>query len=376
MMNNLICQECPNGCSLVFEWKDDTHALIAGNQCSRGVGYAGRILRREKNVTLLAKEKTPAVSEATLKSIALSWGIQLSRVRYDISVQGSPERTVFRVVLEDNVKNLFVLEQLLIKSLTVKRNIAKVLELLSQRQLACIRPYLVSVKGDFVVKHKSSFWQMAPFVPGVELDRRTYMHDKWRGPVLAGFLIELREKSKEIPFLDMKKIFSLKDYVYRLAGHVKMYHDADKGEIPFVMDFLEKEFMPSYAKLPVSFCHGDYHPMNIIWSKDKMNTVIDWEFLGYKSEIYDLANLVGCIGVEDPLALSGELVRSFIAKIKKAQMISDVSWTYFLEFIVALRFAWLSEWMRRRDQEMIALEMDYMRLLIDRKTLLREHWDL
>ena len=107
-----------------------------------------------------------------------------------------------------------------------------------------------------------------------------------------------------------------------------------------------------------------------------MNTVIDWEFLGYKSEIYDLANLVGCIGVEDPLALSGELVRSFIAKIKKAQMISDVSWTYFLEFIVALRFAWLSEWMRRRDHEMIALEMDYMRLLIDHKALLREHWDL
>jgi len=41
----------------------------------------------------------------------------------------------------------------------------------------------------------------------------------------------------------------------------------------------------------VAFCHGDYHPMNIIWSADDIKCVIDWEFSEYKSEIYDAANI-------------------------------------------------------------------------------------
>jgi homoserine kinase type II len=45
-----------------------------------------------------------------------------------------------------------------------------------------------------------------------------------------------------------------------------------------------------------------------------------------------------------------------------------------VEFIVALRFAWLSEWLRRKDSEMIGLELDYMRLLIDNKNSLQKAW--
>jgi homoserine kinase type II len=376
MMNNLICQECPNGCNLSLEWKDQTHALIVGNKCARGVGYAGRILRQDQKVYVASKEKTPAVSETTIKDIVRSWGIALSKLRYDIPVQGSPERSVFRVVFEDDAKNLFVLEQLFLKTLAAKRNIAKTLELLAQRKLEFIRPYKNSLQGEAIVKYKSGFWQIADFVPGVELNRTTYMFEKWRGVLLAKFLIDLREKSKDLPFFHTKKTFSLKDYVYRLAGHVKMYKPSLQEEIVPVMDFLEKELMPSYDKFPISFCHGDYHPMNIIWSKNDINCVIDWEFLGYKSEIYDMANLIGCIGIENPLALQGELVQNFIAEIKKAQIISGTGWRYLLEFIIALRFAWLSEWLRRHDEEMITLEMDYMRLLMENKKILYKAWGL
>jgi homoserine kinase type II len=215
-----------------------------------------------------------------------------------------------------------------------------------------------------------------PFVSGVELDRAAYMYEEWRGPVLAKFLIELRDRSQDMSLFDPKKSFSLKDYIYRLVGHIKTYKTSVKDEITSVVDFLEKEFMLFYEKIPVSFCHGDYHPMNIIWSKDDIQCVIDWEFLGYKSEIYDIANLMGCIGVEDPSALTGELVKSFIVGIKEAQVISDVSWKYLGEFIVALRFAWLSEWLRRHDEEMITLELDYMRLLMENKRALHESWKL
>jgi homoserine kinase type II len=60
--------------------------------------------------------------------------------------------------------------------------------------------------------------------------------------------------------------------------------------------------------------------------------------------------------------------------MKKAKIISKTSWMYLLEFIVALRFAWLAEWLRRKDTEMISLELDYMQLLIDNKNVLQKTW--
>ena len=215
---------------------------------------------------------------------------------------------------------------------------------------------------------------MIPFAPGVTLDREKYMYEKWRGPVLANFLIKLRRKSLDLPFLDPSKAFSLKDYVYKLIREINLYNKDINNDIKDVADFLEKDFMSVYEKLPVAFCHGDYHPMNIIWSADDIKCVIDWEFSGYKSEIYDAANLIGCVGVEDPQSLTGDLIKSFIADMKRSEIISKISWKYLVEFIIALRFAWLSEWLRRKDTEMIRLELDYMRLLIENKSSLQKTW--
>jgi homoserine kinase type II len=60
--------------------------------------------------------------------------------------------------------------------------------------------------------------------------------------------------------------------------------------------------------------------------------------------------------------------------MKKTGIISKTSWKYLVEFIIALRFAWLSEWLRRRDTEMISMELDYMRLLIENKSSLQKAW--
>jgi homoserine kinase type II len=162
--------------------------------------------------------------------------------------------------------------------------------------------------------------------------------------------------------------------VYKLISEINLYNKDIIDEIENIKCFLEKDFMPAYEKLPVAFCHGDYHPLNIIWSADDIISVIDWEFSGYKSELYDAANLIGCVGVEDPQSLTGDLVKSFIAGLKKADIISNISWTYLVEFITALRFAWLSEWLRQKDTEMIRLELDYMRLLIVNKRSLQKAW--
>lgn len=73
--------------------------------------------------------------------------------------------------------------------------------------------------------------------------------------------------------------------------------------------------------LSYAFCHGDLHPLNVIWMHDKIHAVIDWEFAGFKPDIYDAANLVGCAGIENPEGLSMPMVTAFLQSIRKADMI-------------------------------------------------------
>ena len=373
-MGNLICQECPNGCNLVLEWEDEKNVFIVGNKCASGIVYAARVIHKNKKAQVHAREETPLFSRETLKAVAGLWQVRLKKLHHSIPVQGSPERSVFRVVLEDNSGKYFLLEQILPKSLEHKKQIARLLDFLAKKNLARVQPYLADEKGDHIIKHKNNFWQMIPFERGVTLDREKYMYEEWRGPALAGFLIELRRKSKNPPFFDSRKVFSLKNYMYKLIREINLYNKDIHARVKDIACFLEKNFMSAYEKLPAAFCHGDYHPMNVIWSAYDIKCVIDWEFSGVKREVYDMANLIGCVGVEDPQSLTGELVKSFISDIKAAKILSKTSWKYLVEFIVALRFAWLSEWLRRKDTEMIGLELDYMRLLIDNKNSLQKAW--
>jgi len=43
--------------------------------------------------------------------------------------------------------------------------------------------------------------------------------------------------------------------------------------------------------------------------------------------------------------------------------------------IIAIRFGWLSEWLRNQDTEMIELETVYMNLLMENADTLIDLWD-
>jgi homoserine kinase type II len=134
--------------------------------------------------------------------------------------------------------------------------------------------------------------------------------------------------------------------------------------------------MKVHDTLPVAFCHGDYHPLNIIWQDNEIEAVIDWEFCGLKPDIYDCANLIGCIGMEHPSGLVDGLALSFIHDMQRSSIISAQSWEMFAEFVLALRFAWLAEWLRKKDREMIDLEETYMNLLMDNMEILKSAWHI
>ena len=217
---------------------------------------------------------------------------------------------------------------------------------------------------------------MVPFVEGVALQRPDYVSDGWRGRSLADFLCSLRSSSGEIPGFSPARPFSLPEFIRGFMEKLQR-HDPDiHGHVKPVFAFLEKALFPAHDALPVAFCHGDYHPLNVIWASRGIAAVIDWEFLGYKHELYDAANLVGCIGMELPKGLTGELVLSFLRRLFRAGYITPQGSTHLFELVLAQRFAWLSEWLHKSDREMVDLECVYISLIHDNRDVLRRAWGL
>jgi homoserine kinase type II len=307
---------------------------------------------------------------------AAEWNLQIKNIRRDINIQGSPERCELRFVIECKNDRLYLIESVFNTDVNHKLKIISCLDFLYENGLSGINPYICSANNGYIINCDNRFWQLSSFLECEALNRPEYVFDKWRGKVLADFLIESGKISQGIPFFTGSAPFSIIDYIYKLISQIEKNDPEVIINIEPALRFLEKKFMKAHDMLPLSFCHGDFHPLNVIWSKNSIKAVIDWEFLGIKPRIYDAANLIGCIGIEDPEALTGELAYDFIAALKEAGLISGISREFFPEFVIALRFAWLSEWLRHDDHEMIKLETVYLNLLTDNYDMLKNAWEI
>jgi len=372
---DLICLSCPNGCRLTIAVRDDHWLELEGNGSEMGLAYVRSFFVDGKCV-VAAREPAVVRDDGRLAEIAAAWGISVRAVRRRLIPPGSPDRTLFRTVVEDAGGARFVLEEISASARYEKMRIIRSLDFLSGRGLAGITPYRADAEGTHIHARDGGVWQLVPFVDGVPLDRDRYLHEGWRAAHLSRFLIALKEASRGLPFFSVEERFSIAAFIRTLLSRIERHAPALAPRVGPAIAFLEQGFMGIPDSLPAGFCHGDYHPLNIIWGESDIRSVIDWEFAGIKPEMYDLANMVGCLGVEHPSSLVGELVTNLIAQVRAAALFADVSWTHFLELVVALRFAWLSEWLRKEDREMIALELDYIELLIENRELLAREWGL
>ncbi len=313
-------------------------------------------------------------SHETLKEISAYWGIECPQIAEGLDIAGSPERSIFRTVIEASSGKSYLLESIAGGAVRHRLRVAGALDVLRGRGLSSALRYLPDRSGCHIAEHAGRSWQLSPFVAGVPLPRPDYVFDQWRGKAMARFISDLTEKSAGISFPGRSKPFSITAYGDTLLQTLRNKRPVLFTALGPIGEFLAADFRGQHDRMPLSLCHGDYHPLNIIWGRAGIRSVIDWEFAGFKPELYDVANLVGCIGIEAPEALTGDLVRQFIGQLKREKVFSDASWTALHGFILALRFAWLSEWLRKSDEEMIALELAYMNLLIEHRKTLEAAW--
>jgi homoserine kinase type II len=291
------------------------------------------------------------------------WGVKALRLRPDRELAGSPERCESRAVVEDTAGELHVLERLGRGALPRKLEIFLALEGLAEQGLGAIHPYRRSRRGEAVVEAAGAFWQLRPYVAGVPLERPAYMVDAWRGEEIAGFLLGLRRASNGLPLAAGAASFALDAYIDGLLRALRPCRPAVAAAVEPLIRRLGSTLFAGLARLPPAFAHGDLHPLNVIWSTEGIRSVIDWEFCGPKPVLYDAANLMGCLGFEDPAGLRGPMALAFLDRLRAADFASPAAWGLFPELLLAVRFGWLAEWLRKRDEEMLQLELAYLRLL-------------
>ena len=293
------------------------------------------------------------------QQLARLWRLEATRPRPDLDLPGSPERSLRRMAFEEVSGKIFILEQIAPAQVKRKQRIAQTMDHLHQHGLKEIHPYLKANEGH-LAQVDDAFWMLRPYVPGEALNRTTYGADAWRGEHLADLLLNLRS----LPQPDQTPIFSLPNYIRRVVPILERRSPDLQPRLAPVLHFLQQHLDPVYDQLPTAFCHGDYHPLNIIWGPQVIRALIDWEFCGTKPALYDAALLVGCVGFDEPENLEGPLVRSFLQRLRASREFSSAGWEPLIPLMLAIRIAWLREWIVRNEQEAADQELEYMQILM------------
>jgi len=309
-------------------------------------------------------------------TLTSAWGIEFFEVDHNPQVEGSPERTVTRTVFNDTTGNRCILEQIDEVNRLRKQEIAEQLTMLASSGLQRIHPYQKTNADSFFADR----WMLRPFVEGIPLNRETYLNDPWRIDEMADFLLQLR---KHLPdqFPSTGGVPERRGGLFPIAAYAEGRMMAWRTRYSKLSQKLEpsfsklmQSFFPIHDQLPVAFCHGDFHPLNMVWGPDSMRSVIDWEFCGIKPELYDAALLIGCLGFENPDNLIQEPVIRLVQTLRTAGYGASESWENVLELAATIRFGWMSEWIRRSDREARKMEAVYIDILVDQKDYILQCW--
>lgn len=323
-----------------------------GQACMRGVGYAFRQLQATEPGKYIPKN-IQQYDEQFLTAVLALFGQTLQKNLTSVAIQGSPERSLFRTVMQTQAGARFILEEIAAQEVAKRQTIASNLSILAQKNLPVI-PYVDNTLKEYAGR----YWQLSPYLNGEPLARATYWQEEWRGQAVADFLADLYREASALQ--TSEPVFSLRMYIEELQETITKARPELLTQLQPILAFLQKRLFSVYERIPLGFCHGDPHPLNMLWGEQKILAVIDWEFSGIKPVLYDAALIIGCVGVESPTAGEGGFIRAFRLRLKERQVFSEEILNLLPIFVLALRFAWLSEWLRRNDEEMLHFECAYM----------------
>lgn len=356
-MTIIPCPICPNGCPLEIHVIEGTGIKLSGHSCGRGMKY---IQGQFSRVKVLAKPFRPEIPEHRLNEILEEWSISLAHSKEIHQIPGSPERSLGRWAFKTLLGN--VLLELFSKEHETKKMATAQLLWEMKNQKIPVTPPLRNNYNQFLLSSMEGVWQLTPLVQGVPLRRNDY----WQNTEMGGLLGSVQGRIHALHREENLEPFCYGEFLQDLWFKIGLHEKQLYKELRPLIGKIENPFFLLLEKCPREFCHGDPHPMNVLWGKNKIEAIIDWEFCGQKPLLYDAALTMGCVGSEDPQAYSHGFNQGYIKKYKQNHP-SIEPWLDKIDlFVLGLRFAWLNEWLRHKDQEMTIQELQYMKLLAKR----------
>ena len=310
------------------------------------------------------------------------FGLAPLRLATEHPLPGSPERCLARWAVEDGEHRLWMLERLGPGQAARRQELGALLEVLAQdpdlgplvpayRRVQDGSGHMLGVPEGPLAGH----WQVSPFVPGIELPRPAYLGHSWRGQALGRFLLGLRRVSAGWPQIPAANVPPLVDYIRDLRTTLAQRKPAVAKRLERLDPILET--LPAVlAAQPVALAHGDLHPLNVQWGEGPdapVRAVIDWEFAGARPLLLDAANCMGCAGFEHPAGLTQGFVPA-LAQTLAAGGIAAELLRLLPAMVLASRFGWLSEWLRKNDRDMLDMELDYLDILKGSQERLAAAW--
>ncbi len=279
-------------------------------------------------------------------------------------IYGAPSRSADRVVVTDKNDEKFIVEKHHFWNMGKKVKIAENINLLHSNGFEECSPYIDSVQGLSVIEFENRCWMVQKFIDHDKLHRPDYLDDGLKGKAAAETLLKMYEISSNLKMNDSIDPFSLAEHTLKTVKKIRHIHPEISAKTLDVLNIIEYSFVHLIEKMPVVFCHGDYHPLNILWDGNNVKKVIDWEFSGYRPILTDIANIIGCAGFENVSAFNRDFVRNFLEVIKNSGFLSDILFEKITLFTLGFRFSgWLNEWINDKDGAMIQREIKYLNLL-------------
>jgi len=205
---------------------------------------------------------------------------------------------------------------------------------------------------------KDGFYQLFPFIEAKAIDYKKTETAEQLGNII-GHISSIKSKGYK----------PISEKIDNIKCCVKPSVDFDRA---YAM--LENRLFPYLPYMELRFSHGDFHPANILMQNSKVEAVIDWEVAGMREELYDLAFLLGCMGMDHPNNLKGGFAKKLIQTVRSYKPTKLVV-SLLPEMMLATRLAWLFIWQQRdEDIKIEEQEQEYIRIIMDNLDDLRRLW--
>ena len=294
------------------------------------------------------------------------WHITFAGYGEKALITGSPNRTERRFLFCDDRGNSYIAEgyHLRKKSAQIRQNL--LLEFLRTNQLDSVHPFCRTAAGEHGVESGGLFWQIRPYVSAGKIDRATLGCHAEYGILWAELLLQFKKiiSTKNNPPAMPNPPFYMKNFLPELQKIAVRKMPQVGGKI---QEF-EQRLAPFFRwerQADGMFAHGDFHPGNILMESNRVTAVIDWEFAGVKFPGYDMALLIGCLGMDHPENLSSSAVIALQNELYRNDYLPSAAWDHLPQMIAATRLGWLGEWLDLEEKSLVEQEIEFISILLD-----------